>query len=218
MKYEALIFDMDGTIVHNMPAHNQSWQDTLAEAGVQIDQDEFHRRTSGLKNQEILKMMLGNQLSDQDISYWTRRKEDRYRESFSCCIEPVPGLIELLEQATKLGIKLAVASAAPPDNLTFILDGLEIRGYFKAVVGGEDVMHGKPAPDIFLKAAAMLGVEPADCLVFEDALGGIEAARRAEMDVVAILTTLHRNEVTGTPHLISAGPDFTHFDLLAVAG
>ena len=218
MKYEALIFDMDGTIVHNMPAHNQSWQVTLAEAGVQIDQDEFHRRTSGLKNQEILKMMLGNQLSDQDISYWTRRKEDRYRESFSCCIEPVPGLIELLEQATKLGIKLAVASAAPPDNLTFILDGLEIRGYFKAVVGGEDVMHGKPAPDIFLKAAAMLGVEPANCLVFEDALGGIEAARRAEMDVVAILTTLHRHEVTGTPHLNSAGPDFTHFDLLAVAG
>jgi HAD superfamily hydrolase (TIGR01509 family) len=190
----------------------------LAEAGVQVDQEEFHRRTSGLKNQEILKMMLGNQLSDEEINYWTLRKEGRYRDRFSCCIEPVPGLIELLEQATKLGIKLAVASAAPPDNLTFILDGLEIRGYFKAVVGGEDVMHGKPAPDIFLKAAAMLGVEPSNCLVFEDALGGIEAARRAEMDVFAILTTLHRHEVTGTANLISAGPDFTHFDLLAVAG
>lgn len=215
MKYKALIFDMDGTIVHNMPAHNQSWQDTLAEAGVQIDQDEFHRRTSGQKNQEILKLMLGEQITDEEIAHWTTRKEERYRENFSSRIEPVPGLIELLEQATRLGIPMAVASAAPPDNLTFILDGLEIRGYFKAVVGGDDVANGKPAPDIFLKAAGMLGVAPEDCLVFEDALGGIEAGRRAGMDVVAILTTLHQHEVEGMEHVTSAGPDFRHFDLAA---
>ena len=209
MTYKALIFDMDGTIVHNMPTHNQAWQDTLAEAGVLIDQDEFHRRTSGQKNQEILRLMLGEHLTDAEIAHWTERKETLYRERFSCCIEPVPGLIELLEAATKRGVPMAVASAAPPENLSFILDGLEIRGYFNAIVGGDDVVNGKPFPDIFLKAAEMLGQQPADCLVFEDALGGIEAARRAGMDAIAVLTTLHRKEVEHLPNVRKVAVDFS---------
>ena len=216
MSTKALIFDMDGTIVHNMPAHNQAWQDTLAEAGVHIEQDEFHRRTSGQKNQEILRLMLGPNLTEEQISYWTKRKETLYRDRFACCIEPVPGLIELLDRANHLGIPMAVASAAPPENLSFILDGLEVRWYFKAIVGGDDVVNGKPHPDIFLKAAQMIGCAPKDCLVFEDALGGIEAARRADMDVVAVLTTLHRNEVEHIPHVISAVRDYTQVNLDAL--
>jgi beta-phosphoglucomutase family hydrolase len=213
MKYRALIFDMDGTLVHNMPIHNQAWQDTLAEAGIQIDQDEFNRATTGKKTEEILRLMLGAQSTEADIAYWGERKEALYRERFACCREPLPGLLHLLEQARGLGLPMAVATAAPLDNIRFILDGLDLRRHFAAVVGGHDVKHGKPHPEIFLKSARTLGVEPADCLVFEDALGGIEAARRAGMQAVMICTTIDAHEVAGLPHVLCAVPDFTTLDL-----
>ncbi len=218
MKYSALIFDMDGTLVHNMPIHNQAWQDTLAEAGVQIDLDEFNRATTGKKNHEILRMMLGSQLGDSEMAYWGERKETLYRKRFACCREPLPGLLRLLEQAHALGIPMAVATAAPPDNIPFILDELDLRRHFKAVVGGHNVQHGKPHPEIFLKSAQALEVEPEACLVFEDALAGIEAARRAGMDAVMICTTIEAHEVAGQPHVLCAVPDFTHFDLPALLG
>jgi beta-phosphoglucomutase family hydrolase len=213
MKYNALIFDMDGTLVHNMPIHNQAWHDTLAEAGVQIDMDEFNRATTGKKTPEILRMMLGPQLSDSEMAYWGERKEALYRERFACCREPLPGLLHLLEQAHALGLPMAVASAAPPDNIPFILDELDLRRHFQAVVGGHDVQHGKPEPEIFLKSARILGVEPTSCLVFEDALAGIEAARRAGMDAIMICTTIDAQEVAGQPHVLCAVPDFTELDL-----
>jgi beta-phosphoglucomutase family hydrolase len=213
MKYNALIFDMDGTLVHNMPIHNQAWHDTLAEAGVQIDMDEFNRVSTGKKTAEILRMMLGPQLTDAEVAYWGERKEALYRERFSCCREPLPGLLHLLEQAHAFDIPMAVASAAPPENVAFILDELDLRRHFKAVVSAEDVKNGKPNPEIFLKAAGILGVEPAQCLVFEDALAGIEAARRANMDAVMLCTTIEAHEVESQSHVLCAVPDFTHLDL-----
>lgn len=218
MKYSALIFDMDGTLVHNMPIHNQAWQDTLAEAGVQIDIYEFNRSTTGKKTGEILRLMLGAQLSDSEVAYWAERKEALYRERFACCREPLPGLLRLLEQARVLGLPMACATAAPPENIPFILDNLDLRRYFSAVVGGYDVKNGKPHPEIFLKSARILGVEPAGCLVFEDALGGIEAARRAGMDAVMLCTTIDAQEVTGKAHVLCAVPDFTHLDLPTLLG
>jgi len=216
MKYRALIFDMDGTLVHNMPTHNQAWQDTLAEAGVQIDLEEFNRTTTGKKTPEILRLMLGAQLSEDDTTYWAERKEALYRQRYSCCREPLPGLLQLLEQVAALGLPMAVATASPPDNIPFILDELDLRRYFKAVVGGADIQHGKPHPEIFLKSAQILGGEPEFCLVFEDALGGIEAARRANMEAVMICTTIGAHEVAGIPHVIHAVPDFTYLDLPAM--
>jgi beta-phosphoglucomutase family hydrolase len=216
MKYNALIFDMDGTLVHNMPIHNQAWQEILAEAGVQIDTVEFNRSTTGKKTSEILRLFLGPQITDSDLAYWSERKEALYRERFACCREPLAGLVTLLEQARAMGLHMAVATAAPPENIPFILDELDLRHYFEAVVGGHDVQNGKPHPEIFLKSAHTLGVEPANCLVFEDALGGIEAARRAGMDAVMICTTIDAQEVAGQAHVLSAVPDFTYIDLAAL--
>lgn len=213
MRYDALIFDMDGTLVHNMPVHNQAWSDTLAEAGIQIDLETFNRLTTGKKNSEILQMMLGPALSEEEIAYWSARKETRYRERFACCREPLPGLLAFLEQAHALNLPMAVATAAPPENVTFILDEMDLRRHFRAVVGAEDVRNGKPDPEIFLKAAAALGVRPERCLVFEDALAGIEAARRAGMDAVFLCTTLTASDVEGQPHVLRAVPDFTHLHL-----
>jgi HAD superfamily hydrolase (TIGR01509 family) len=152
------------------------------------------------------------------MAYWGNRKEDLYRERFACCRKPLPGLLHLLEQATTMGLPMAVATAAQPANINFILDHLALRRYFKTVVGGTDVQHGKPDPEIFLKSAQILGCEPASCLVFEDALGGIEAARRAGMNAVMICTTIDTQEVAGISHVVCAVPDFTHLDLPKLLG
>jgi beta-phosphoglucomutase family hydrolase len=213
MKYTALIFDMDGTLVHNMPVHNQAWQDVLAEAGVHINPDEFHRSTVGKTSGEIMRLMLGADRSESDLSYWAERKEVLYRERFSSLRAPLPGLLSLLNQASALGLPMAVATAAPPANISFILDELDLRRFFKVVVGGDDIQHGKPDPEIFLKSASALAVESSDCLVFEDALAGIEAARRARMDAVFLCTTHAAREVAGLSHVLRAVPDFTHLDL-----
>lgn len=214
--YAALIFDMDGTIVHNMPIHNQAWQETLAQAGVHIDVDEFHRATVGKKTLEILRLMLGPERSEAELIRWGEQKEGLYRERFAKFREPMPGLIPLLEQARALGLPVAIASAAPPENIKFILDELDLRRYFRVVVCADDVQNGKPDPEIFLKAADRMGVEPAACLVFEDALGGIEAARRAGMDAILICTTMQAHEVAGMPHVLKSVPDFTQIDLSAL--
>jgi len=218
MKYNALIFDMDGTLVHNMPTHNLAWHDTLAESGIHINMDEFNRATTGKKTPEILRLMLGAQISEAEVDYWGERKEALYRERFADNREALPGLVHLLQQAKALGLPMAVATAAPPDNIPFILDGLDLRRYFTAVVGAADIQHGKPNPEIFLKSALAMGVEPAGCLVFEDALGGIEAARRAGMDAVMICTTIDAQEVAGQAHVLRAVPDFTYLDLPSLLG
>jgi HAD superfamily hydrolase (TIGR01509 family) len=123
------------------------------------------------------------------------------------------GLLQLLEQARSLGLPMAVASASPPENVSFILDELNLNSYFKTVLTGQDVQQGKPNPEIFLKSAREMRVEAADCLVFEDGLHGIEAARRAGMDAVLITSTLDAREVAGQPHVICAVQDFTPLDL-----
>jgi beta-phosphoglucomutase family hydrolase len=213
MKYRALLFDMDGTLVHNMPTHNQAWKDTLAEAGVHVDLEEFNHATVGKTNREILRLMLGAELSESDIQYWGGRKENLYRARFAHLREPLPGLQNLLEQARGLGLLMAVATAAPPDNISFILDELDLRRYFQVVVGAHNVQHGKPHPDLFLKSAEALEVEPTACLVFEDALNGLEGARRAGMKAILICTTLDSQAVLGQSHVLQAVPDFTHIDL-----
>jgi beta-phosphoglucomutase family hydrolase len=218
MKYNALIFDMDGTLVHNMPVHNKALEDTLAEAGVQlpVDMTEFINSTYGKKATEVFRGILGIHATDSDVIYWTERKEALYRERFAPWREPLPGLLQLLEQARNLGLPMAVASASPPENVSFILDELNLQSYFKVVLTGQDVQHGKPDPEIFLKSANELGVAPSECLVFEDGRHGIEAARRANMDAVLITTTLDAREVAAQSHVICAVPDFTHLDLPAL--
>jgi beta-phosphoglucomutase len=180
--------------------------------------DDFIRTTTGKKNREILHYVLGTELSETDLAYWGERKENLYRERFAACREPMPGLLPLLEQAHTFGLPMAVATSAPPDNIPFILDELDLRRHFQAVIGSDQIQQGKPDPEIFLKAAQALGVEPADCLVFEDALAGIEAARRAGMEAVFLCTTHEAEEVSGIPHILSAVPDFTQIDLTALPG
>ena len=154
---KAIIFDMDGTLIDNMDIHLDIWVDFLAERGVEISQDEFHRRTSGQRNPEIMRQFIDPNLSDDDIAELQEMKESLYREQHADHLEPMPGSIAFFQAAQAAGLKLAVATSAYRPNVNFTLDGLQIRPYFQAVVSAEDVVNGKPNPDPFLLAAKTAG-------------------------------------------------------------
>lgn len=183
----AFIFDMDGTLVDNMQAHTEAWGKLLAENNIEMDAHEFLVKTAGQTNKEIMPKVFGD-ISDERIAELATRKESLYREIFLPIRKPVEGLIEFLEASKELGIKMAVATAAGIPNMEFILDGLDLRKYFQTVTTAVDVKRGKPDPEIFLKSAQTLNVKPQNCIVFEDAIGGFQAAHRAGMKSIGIAT------------------------------
>jgi len=186
----AFIFDMDGTIVDNMAFHTESWLAFFARRGKTYDPDAFFRETAGAQAREILRERLGAAIPDDEIAVLAQEKDVLYRDIYAPHRAAIRGFEGFVAQARDAGVKLAVATSAPPANIVFTLDDLDLRRHFDAVVGAADVARGKPHPDVFLKAADKLGVPPADCIVFEDAPMGVEAARRAGMKAVVITTTL----------------------------
>jgi len=205
----AFVFDMDGTIVDNMDFHTRSWITFFERRGKAIDADEFFRTTAGRQGKEIIRSEMGEDLSDEEVAVLNHEKESVYREIYAPNRKTVAGFDALIERAQAEGINLAVATAAPPANIEFTLDGLDLRRHFGLVVGAADVARGKPHPDVFLKAAESCGVAPADCIVFEDAPLGVEAARRAGMRCVVLTTTLPVEAFTAFDNVIAIVRDFT---------
>ena len=186
----ALIFDMDGTIVDNMAFHTRSWLEFFARRGREYEAEAFFRETAGAQGREILRARLGDDVTDEEIAVLAAEKDALYREMYGPHRAAIKGFDDFVTAADERGVALAVATSAPPKNIVFTLDELDLRRHFAAVVGAADVRQGKPHPDVFLKAAEKLGANPADCIVFEDAPMGVEAARRAGMRAVVITTTL----------------------------
>jgi beta-phosphoglucomutase family hydrolase len=206
--YKAFIFDMNGTIIDDMPYHAAAWVEILAELGHPLTIEAFNRQLSGKTNEETLLEVMGAATSAARIEAISTEKEKRYQAAFQAHMVAIAGFMPLLATLQRKNKPVAVATSADRFNIDFTLDGLGIWGELTAVVGAEDIENSKPHPEIFLKAAAMMDTSPEDCLVFEDSLMGIEAARRANMDVYAILTTLSEHEALALPHVIGAAPDF----------
>jgi beta-phosphoglucomutase family hydrolase len=209
----AFIFDMDGTIVDNMAFHTQSWVTFFERRGRAIDADEFFRTTAGRQGKEIIRTALGEDLGDDEVAVLNHEKEAVYRELYAPHLKAVDGFEDLIADARSQGIALAVGTAAPPANVEFTLDGLDLRRHFETVVGATDVARGKPHPDVFLEAAKRCGAEPANCIVFEDAPLGVEAARRAGMRVVVITTTLPAEAFAEFDNVIGIVDDFSSLSL-----
>lgn len=209
MTQRAFVFDMDGTIVDNMAFHTSSWITFFERRGRTIDPDEFFRATAGRQGGEIIRSYLGEHLSIEEVALLNHEKESVYRELYGPHLKAVDGFGALIAQAKSQGVKLAVGTAAPPANVEFTLDGLDLRRHFDAVVGATDVARGKPHPDVFLRAAELCGVQPEHCIVFEDAPLGVEAARRAGMRCVVLTTTLPASAFTGFDNVIAIVRDFS---------
>jgi beta-phosphoglucomutase family hydrolase len=204
----AFIFDMDGTLVDNMRFHTEAWGKMLEENGIEMNAHDFLVKTAGKTNREILPTVFG-EISDERIESLGARKETLYRELFLPERRVVEGALEFLEEARSLGVKMAVATAAPVGNMEFILDGLDLRRFFGAITTADDILSGKPDPEIFLVSAEKLGVEPQNCLVFEDAIGGFEAAHRAGMRSIGIATVNPIEAILKLDSVVEAHADFS---------
>ncbi|UGQ48412.1 HAD family hydrolase [Massilia endophytica] len=209
----AFIFDMDGTIVDNMAFHTKSWLEFFSRRGHTVDADEFFRRTAGRQGHEIMRTYLGEHITKEDSVLLDAEKEELYRELYAPHLEAVAGFDEFIAKAQEADVRLAVATAAPPANIVFTLDGLDLRRHFDAVVGAADVARGKPEPDVFLLAAERCGAAPADCIVFEDAPLGVEAARRAGMRCVVLSTTLPATAFAEFDNVLCIVRDFSELNI-----
>ncbi|NHZ94728.1 HAD family phosphatase [Massilia sp. CCM 8734] len=205
----AFIFDMDGTIVDNMSFHTDSWIAFFQRRGKDIDADEFFRTTAGRQGKEIIRAQMGEHLDDDEVRVLNDEKEVVYRELYEPHRKTVTGFDQLIALAKEHDVALAVATAAPNANITFTLDGLDLRRHFDTVVGAADVARGKPHPDVFLLAAERCGVAPEHCIVFEDAPLGVEAARRAGMRAVVLTTTLPAGAFAEFDNVIHVASDFS---------
>jgi beta-phosphoglucomutase len=206
----ALIFDLNGTMINDMEYHIRAWTQILNDdlkAG--LSHEEIKSQMYG-KNSELFIRVFGKErFSEEEMNEWSLEKEKRYQQTYRPHLRLIPGLGDFLKKARDKKIPMAIGSAAIPFNIDFILDQLDIRRYFSAVVSADDVKISKPDPETFLKASALLGIPPEDCLVFEDAPKGVEAARNAGMPCV-VLTTMHtRNEFPAPDHVVGFINDYT---------
>ncbi len=211
MPVAALIFDMDGTIVDNMRFHDDAWEIWHRDNGLPFTREGFFAATAGKANAEIL----GAYYPDADgdtIGRLSESKEELYRATYRPHVSALPGLLALMDRADAAGLPMAVASAAPPANIDVVLDTLGIRERFATIIAPSQGFRGKPHPDLFLGAAQRMGVSPESCVVFEDAPLGVEAARRAGMRAIAMLTMLQANAFAAFDNVIASARDFTALD------
>lgn len=186
----AMVLDMDGVIVDSNPLHVQAW--TLYNRRFGIDAGEaLRQRMYGRRNDEIVRDFFGARLSPAEIAAHGAAKEELYREMLGPQLTEVwvPGVREFLQRHAAKPVGLA--TNAEPANVDFILDRGGLRAFFQVVVAGHQVLHPKPHPEIYLRAAGLLSVAPRNCIVFEDSFSGVEAARAAGTRIVGLRTT-HR--------------------------
>lgn len=203
----AFIFDMDGTLVDNMRFHGEAWQRMLLENGIETDANQFLVKTAGKTNREIIPSFF-KEATEEKLLELGLRKEIIYREIFLPERKAIKGAEEFMQTAKTLGVKMAVATAAPVANVEFVLDGLNLRRFFDVITTAADVSNGKPDPEVFLKSAEELGVDPKNCLVFEDAVNGFEAAHRAGMKSIGIATVNSIEDILKLDSVVEAR---THF-------
>jgi len=193
----AAIFDMDGVIADNMSYHTKAWEQFIRKHAPNLAIGDVTPHY-GKTNADLMSHVFGRRLDDAEVERYGEEKERLYREIYAADMAPLAGLVELLKELKSAGLRAVVATSAPKSNVNFLLDGLKIRSLFDAVVDAGHVTRGKPHPEIYLKAAGKVGCRPEACVVFEDAVAGVEAGRRAGMVVVGIATSLAPELFTGT--------------------
>ncbi len=184
----AALFDLNGTVVDDMRLHGELWREVALRLGRDVPAATFYRDWAGAKSEEVIQRITGRRMDRAEVQALVEGKESRYREIYRSRVAEVPGCVAFIGRLRRAGVPLALATSAPEENRALALTGLGLDGAFDRIVGPEGVAHGKPAPDIFLAAAAALGREPASCIVFEDAVNGILAALAAGMRAVGVAT------------------------------
>lgn len=212
---KAVIWDMDGVIADTAPYHFQSWQDVLGKRGVPITMEQF-RPTFGQRNDSIIRRLMGETISQAEIDAISEEKEESFRQQIAAArdFKPLSGVLALMESLREHRFRMAVASSGPRENIRLLVKMLRVDVYLQTIVAGEDVTESKPSPQIYLLAARKLGVAPAYCTVIEDAIAGVEGAKRAGMHCVAVTTTHPRHRLDGADIIVDSLEELTVEDLV----
>jgi beta-phosphoglucomutase len=202
MDVKAAIFDLDGTLIDNNSYHLQSWLQYLKDKNREMTEEEYKANVNGRTNKDVIEYIFQRKMDDQEAMKYAHEKEAIYRELYAPYIKPVPGLLELLEKLRALSIPMAIATSGIQVNIDFLFEHIPIRSYFDVIVNSAHITRGKPDPEIYFKTSELLKVSSAECLVFEDAVVGINSAKSAGMKVVGVLTTHTASELSGADVLI----------------
>ena len=183
----AVLWDMDGVLVDTGNFHFTAWKQTFSDLEIPFELEDF-RNTFGMNNAGILEYILKRKLNSEEITQISNKKETLFRKSVRGKAKLLPGVQMWLRQFQAWETKQTITSSAPPENIEALVAELKIKEYFDAIVTGFD-LPGKPKPDVFLKAANIVQVRPENCVVIEDAIAGVEGAKRAGMKCIAVTTT-----------------------------
>lgn len=207
MQYKAFLFDLNGTMINDMPYHVKAWYRILNDFGAKISMERTKEECYG-KNHELLERIFPGRFTRKEKDEISLEKERQYQQSFRPHLQLLPGLHEFLQQTYDAGIKMAIGSAAIQFNIDFVIDNLGIRKYFDALISADDVQISKPDPETYLKGAHQLNIEPSQCLVFEDAPKGVESALNAGMKTYVITLMHTKEEFNDYLNIIGFSKDF----------
>ena len=207
-----VLWDLDGVLVDTGEAHFDSWRQVLSERDVPFSREDF-ARTFGMNNAGLLALLLGGKLTAEEVQVISNRKEVLFRQMVKGNAHLLPGVITWLARLKSEGVRQAIASSAPQENIDVLVDELALRDYFEAIVSGA-ALSGKPDPAVFLEAARRIGAPPAACVVVEDAIAGVQAARNAGMRCIAVTTTHPREQLFEADRVVDSLAQLTVEDFI----
>jgi beta-phosphoglucomutase len=210
---KAFLFDLNGTMIDDMPYHISAWHKILKDFGANLTEEETKQQCYG-KNDELLERIFPGRFSQEEKNEITIKKEAAYQRAYLPHLKLIDGLAEFLEESKKQNIKIAIGSAAIMFNIDFVLDNLKIRHYFNAIISADDVLFSKPHGETYLKCAEALGVQSYECIVFEDVPKGVESAENADMISIVIESKQHqKEEFYHLKNIISFEKDYTTLEI-----
>lgn len=206
MMNKAFLFDLDGTLIDTMPWHHKTWELVVQEMGSPLQGEELMKELYGNGAELMNRLVPGRIFTEEEARKIVDAKEERYRSLFGNQIKILEGAREFLDEALRLQIPMGIGTASNQANIDFALDFLNLRHYFKAIVGADDVQLSKPHPETWLKLAELLQKPASVCIVFEDAPKGVEAAQQAGMKAVAITGHYNANDFKGYDNILKIVP------------
>jgi beta-phosphoglucomutase family hydrolase len=209
-KFEAVIFDMDGTMVNNTPFHKKAWLEFCKKYNIPLTGEQYMQKISGKNNKAILDGLFERDLNEEEFEKLEAEKEALYRELYKPNLKEIPGLITFIKKVSEIGLKIGVATTSPLPNRIMVLDSLDISRVFTFIAGPEHITHGKPHPEIYLLAAEKLGADPKRSLAFEDTPSGVASAKAAGLTVIGVLSEHTKEELKLADYFIK---DFTEIEV-----